>query len=113
MDIRLKKSSDFDKVFKKGKRVYSKSLMIVYISAKETKIGLSIGKKNGGAVVRNRIKRLLRAVFRGCANDFVGCYHIVVVPRTSDEYSFARFDQDIRYCLSKEKILKVATDNDR
>lgn len=87
--------------------------MIVYIPAKETKIGLSVSKKNGGAVVRNRIKRLLRAVFRGCANDFVGCYYIVAVPRIADEYTFARFDQDVRYCLTKEKILSDCADNAR
>lgn len=110
MDIRLKKRSDFDKVFKKGKRIYSKSLMIVYVPAKETKIGLSVSKKNGGAVVRNRIKRLLRAVFRGYMGNINGCYHIVAVPRIADDYSFAVFDRDVRYMLTKENLLNGSDD---
>lgn len=110
MDIRLKKRSDFDKVFKKGKRIYSKSLMIVYVPAKETKIGLSVSKKNGGAVVRNRIKRLLRAVFRGFMGNINGCYHIVAVPRIADDYSFAVFDRDVCYMLTKENLLNGPDD---
>ena len=112
MDNRLKKRSDFDKVFKKGKRVYTKTFLFVYVPAKEKKIGLSVSKKNGGAVVRNRIKRLLRAVFRGCMGNIDGCYHIVAVPRVADEYSFAVFERDVRYMLTKEKLLNGSDDKE-
>ena len=105
MDNRLKKRSDFDKVFKKGKRVYTKTFLFVYVPAKELKIGYSVSKKNGGAVVRNRIKRLLRAVMREFIPDIAGNYHIVVVPRVSEEYSFACFLQDMKYALAKEKLI--------
>ena len=38
--------------------------MILYSPAKETRIGISVGKKHGNSVVRNRVKRLLRAAVR-------------------------------------------------
>jgi len=107
VDNRLKKRGEFDKVFKKGKRVYGKYHMLVYIPAKELKIGYSVSKKNGGAVVRNRIKRLLRAVMRGYIKEMTGNYHIVIVPKTAEEYSFARFDCDIGFTLTKEKLLNI------
>ena len=105
MEIRLKKRSDFDKVFKTGKRIYGKYLMIVYAPAKELKIGYSVGKKHGGAVVRNRIKRLLRAIMRDKVPMINGKYHFVIVPKVAEEYSFEKFERDIALTLTKEKLL--------
>ena len=58
-DIRLKKEKDFNLVFKKGTRVFSSSLTMVYFPSREIKAGFAVSKKHGGSVVRNRIKRLL------------------------------------------------------
>ena len=101
----MKKRSDFDKVFKNGKRAYGKYLMIVYAPAKELKIGYSVGKKHGGAVVRNRIKRLLRAIMRTKVPKINGNYHFVIVPKAAEEYTFERFERDIDITLAKEKLL--------
>ena len=70
MDIRLKKQKDFDLVFKKGNRVYSKSLTILFIKSESLKIGISLSKKHGKAVKRNKIKRLLRACVRNFISNF-------------------------------------------
>ena len=79
MDHRLKRQRDFDAVFNNGKRAYSDNLTLVYIKRQsgETKIGVSISKKHGGAVVRNRIKRLLRAVYIPLLPKIKESYYIV------------------------------------
>ncbi|MBQ7408643.1 MAG: ribonuclease P protein component [Clostridia bacterium] len=105
MDNRLKRRSDFDLVFKKGKRCYAKSLLLVYVKARDLKIGYSVSKKNGKAVIRNRIKRLLRACMREYTSSFKGGYYIVIVPKPSDDYSFKRYNEDIKYLLCKENLL--------
>ena len=105
MDNRLKKRSDFDRVFKKGKRVYGKSLLLLYVKQKDLKIGYSVSKKNGGAVVRNKVKRLLRAVMREYVEGFKQSYHIVIVPKPSNEYSYHVFKEDVFYLLNKENLL--------
>ena len=51
--IRLKKQSDFQKLFKKGKRSFSHSLTLVYSPAQKMTMGISIGKKHGKSVKRN------------------------------------------------------------
>ena len=69
MIYRLKRKSDFDKLFSKGKKVYSRSLTMLYFPSEDFKIGYSVSKKHGNAVKRNRIKRLLRASAREAFKD--------------------------------------------
>lgn len=101
-DIRLKRNCDFEKVFKNGKRVFGKSLTLIYIKSKDLKIGYSVSKKHGKAVERNRIKRLLRAVVREERPLIFGNYHIVILPKVSNFYSFDLFKADIKKILKKE-----------
>jgi len=64
---RLKKKKDFDRVFKKGKSVKEGFLFLKYLttSLPESRFAFSIGKKvSKKAVVRNKLRRLLREVVR-------------------------------------------------
>ena len=69
MIYRLKRKSDFDKLFSKGKKSYSKSLTMLNFPSEDFRIGYSVSKKHGNAVKRNRIKRLLRASAREAFKD--------------------------------------------
>ena len=103
MDNRLKRRSDFDFVFKKGKRCYARSLLLVYVKARELKVGYSVSKKNGKAVVRNKIKRRLRASIRPYLST-LGAYYIVIVPKVSEDYDFHNFEKDVKFLINKEKL---------
>ncbi|MFZ0560276.1 MAG: ribonuclease P protein component [Terriglobales bacterium] len=77
---RLLKHSDFDRVYKQGRRHFSSHLTVFYLRRTEgaaaevspgtvspengTRIGLTVGRALGGAVDRNRIKRRLREAVR-------------------------------------------------
>ncbi len=59
----LKKSRDFDLIISKGKKVFSKYLLVFYIESTETKIGISIPKKIAKkAVDRNKNKRIVKSI---------------------------------------------------
>lgn len=104
MIYRLKRKSDFDKLFSKGKKVYSRSLTMLYFPSEDFKIGYSVSKKHGNAVKRNRIKRLLRATAREAFKDLKKNYRIVIMPKVRDEYLYEKFVSEMNYLKKKENL---------
>ena len=105
-DYRLKKEKDFNLVFKKGKRLYSSTLTLVYFAAKETKAGFCVSKKHGKSVKRNRIKRLLRESFRSFMPSFRQNFFFVFIPKVKDEYTLKSFKESMGYIFKKGGFLK-------
>ncbi|MBQ9713911.1 MAG: ribonuclease P protein component [Clostridia bacterium] len=102
--FRLKKQADFQRLFHKGKRAFSPSLTVIYSSAEKMTMGISVGKKHGKSVVRNRIKRLLREAFRSVQGEMKGTYHLVLLPKVAEEYSLKTFERHLQCMIKKEKL---------
>ncbi len=67
-------------------------------------MGISVGKKHGKSVQRNRIKRLLREAFRLNLDKIKGSYAFVLIPKVNEEYSFQAFERDLQWIIKKEKL---------
>lgn len=101
---RLKKQSEMQNLFKNGSRAFSGSLTLLYLPAEENYFAVSVGKKHGKSVQRNRIKRLVREAFRLNVNKMKGTYKIVCLPKVRGEYSFATFDKDVQEMIRRKKL---------
>lgn len=101
--LRLKKSGDFQKLFKKGKRVFSPALTIIYTQNAEGKpvMGIAVSKKHGKAVKRNRIKRLVRAAFSAEADMLKGGYSMVILPKVAQDYDYKSIENSLVSCFKR------------
>ena len=84
---RLLRHSDFDRVYKQGRRQFSSHMTVFYLRQSEggARIGFTVGKVLGGAVVRNRIKRRLREAVRQRRSVLaeIGAVDVVINPKKS------------------------------
>ncbi len=101
---RLKKQSDFQKLFNSGKRLFSPSLTMIVKPSKVMTMGISVGKKHGKAVQRNRVKRLLRAAFSDAQDAMKGVYSIVLIPKVAEEYSYHTYKAHILAMIKKNAL---------
>ncbi len=63
---RVTRSGDFDSVYRRGTSAAGRHLVVYAFNRGEgdsARLGLSVGKRVGGAVERNRVKRVLREQF--------------------------------------------------
>jgi ribonuclease P protein component len=102
---RLKKQFDFDAVFAGNRFAADETLVVTATrtSHSATRLGLSIGRQVGNAVVRNRWKRLIREAFRRNRSRIPRSLDLVVRPRKGAVCSFERV---VRSLLALTKRLE-------
>ncbi|MCG8687051.1 MAG: ribonuclease P protein component [Desulfobacterales bacterium] len=82
-DARLRKRAEFLKLSKQGKKIRT-GYFIAAVSEgteKNNRIGITVSKKVGNAVARNRIKRLIREYFRHQKDSVPGTKDISIIAR--------------------------------
>jgi ribonuclease P protein component len=81
---RLSRSADFERVYRHGRSIANRHLVLYAFSNRsgpQTRLGLSVSRKVGGAVERNRVKRLLREAFALVEPELQQGHDVVVVAR--------------------------------
>ena len=112
--MHLCRSEDFARIYAGGQRAGDQYLLI-FATANElnlNRLGLSISRKHGSAVLRNRKRRRIREAFRGLQHDLPKSYDLVVVPRMRDDLTLQDFRNSLRTLIRKlAKRLSAAQDN--
>ena len=111
MDARctLKKNSDFRRLYSKGKSAVTPYMVVYCRRSREAhnRVGYTVSTKLGHAVVRNRVRRRLREIYRLNAPSLKTGYDIIIVARTrcvGAEY--AKMDSAFLSACEKLGLLK-------
>ena len=88
---RLTRSADFDRVYRRGRSAATRTFVLyAFPSAKDepdaspessARLGVSVGRRVGGAVERNRVKRMLREAFWALDDRLPAGHDFVIVAR--------------------------------
>lgn len=86
-NYRMKKNSQFDYIFRNGKTLKNRNVLIFYSKSNSInpKIGVVVSKKIGNSVTRNHVKRVLREVIHKHIPILNNKYNYIFVARQGIE----------------------------
>ncbi len=99
---RIKKNEEFQAIIKKKKSIANQKYVIYYRNNNEhLKVGISVSKKLGNAVVRNKIKRQMRMMVQQVFDKTQKKDFIIIVRNKYLKDSFLINKKDLEYLYNK------------
>ena len=106
---RITSRADFREVYQHGRSVANRDLVAYFLErrGRATRLGISVSKKVGSAVARNRIRRLLKEAYRANEAKIKEGYDIVLIARQPiKEKSFHDVEKTFIDVLGKAGLIK-------
>lgn len=104
--MRLRRSEDFRSCYSKG-RIFKSGVAVLHVlpnGLPYTRVGFSVSKRVGKAVMRNRVRRRLQAIMQDC--ELKPGFDVVIAARVrAKDLSFAEINQGVRSLLSKARLM--------
>ncbi len=106
--ISIKNNRDFMFMYKRARSLCADCL-VLYVRKNKTedlKLGITVTKKVGKAVIRNRIRRRIKEVFSEFSEVIPPCYDVVVVARGKAAcVSYQELRSAMKYLLIKAELI--------
>lgn len=107
--FRLRNSRDFLRLRDKGLKIYSSHFLLLYAPSESdiSRLGITVSAKvDKRAVVRNRIKRRIRDIFRVHKRYLMDGFDIVIIARkNAGRLTFDQCKQEILGALESKKLI--------
>jgi ribonuclease P protein component len=107
-EYRLKRRNDFRRIFREGQSFANRQFVVISLlreKAGPPRIGISVSKKVGNAVVRNRIKRRIKEVNRQWIHHIRLQTDMVIVARNSVTHlDYQQIKSSLHHLLSRAKL---------
>jgi ribonuclease P protein component len=107
--LRLRNRADFSRVYRHGKSFANHQFVVYWFRKKEVeqfRVGISVSKKVGNAVVRNRMRRLVKEIVRHHEADLIQHVDLVFIVRKGAlNMPYQELERSILHVLRKASLL--------
>lgn len=111
----LRKNEDFKKIYKSGKNYWNRNL-ILYVRKNDldyNRVGYSITKKVGNSVVRNKIRRRMKEIYRLNLLNIKEGYDFIFIPKKNvTDISYQELESAMLHIIKLTNIKKVNDKNE-
>lgn len=108
---RIKKNEEFQEVFKRGKSSANRQFVIYSLEKDEQpyfRLGLSVSKKVGNAVTRNRVKRLVKEIFMKHKDQIKSARDYIIIARNPvATMDFAEMEKSLLHVLKRSGAIYI------
>lgn len=102
----MSKRGSFAYVYRNGTRKQTPALKLIYVPSRgEEKVGFSVSNKIGKAVVRNKIKRRLRAAYEPYCGKVKPVQMVFMATEAIADSSYASIVADMKYLLFRAGLI--------
>lgn len=122
-NVAVKENHLYNKAYSKGKKFFGRYVRVYVLKDLKAKkimlanpekeylnrLGISVSKKNGGAVVRNRIKRIIREGYRAIEREdllYTGYLVIIAAKNEAADVKSQDIERELRYAFRKLDMIK-------
>ena len=98
---RLNRNRQFSYVYRRGMKASNRDLTLLYVKNMQQRVGFSVSKKVGCAVVRNLIKRRLRECMRPRLLELKQGMYVIVAHPSAKERSYAQLNKGLDALLHR------------
>ena len=107
--LRLRNRADFGRVYRYGKSFANRQLVVYWSNRPEVerfRLGISVSKKMGNAVVRNRMRRLIKEIVRLNMDKLQSKVDIIfIVRKGAVDMSYGDLEKSVLHALRKAGLI--------
>lgn len=107
--VTVKENGDFRRIYRKGRSAVSGGVVVYCLKNRQgmSRLGITVSTKLGHAVVRNRVRRRLRELYRLHKAEMLSGYDVIVVARVrAVEMPYAKLERQYLRCLGELGLMK-------
>lgn len=112
---RLRSNMEFKKVYSGGKNYWNRNL-ILYVKKNNignTRVGYSITKKIGNSVIRNKVRRRMKEIYRLKFDGIKSGYDLIFIPKKNVvDISYKELESAMLHILKLSSLLTSQSDSD-